>query len=246
MINSYEKDPYKETAAFRLMEEKQVDGIIYFPHANGKHQHQLIKKYQDRIPLVIGEQFFPDLRLNYVLQDNEQGTQLLISHLLENGHRRFALISGPEDGYSTQQRRISFQTALQNAGIDLDQIPVKISDYSMQGGYTAMQEILRDKHLPSAVFAMNDLMALGALRAIHESGLKVPHDISLAGYDDIEWAGFSLPGLTTVRQEHQEAGRQCARMLLDSISNHSLPPSTLILAHSLIIRESTAQAAGEA
>lgn len=245
LISSHEKNPHEEASAFRVMEEKQVDGIIYFPHANNSQQKNLCRRYRDRLPLVVAEEWFEGTALDYVLQDNTGGTCQILTHLLQEGHTSLAVISGPPDEYSCQERMTACHKVWTSSGREWTGVMIREADFSMQGGFLAMQSLLRDPYQPpQAVFAFNDLMALGALKALHHAGLRVPEDVSLAGYDDIEWAEFSLPGLTTVKQEHYESGRQAALLLHDRIRNPHTPPRTIRIPQTLVIRDSTAARGG--
>ncbi len=239
MFNTYQMDWKKEKAAFQFMLEKQVDGVIYFPDKNLPRQLSLIRQYQRHFPLVITEQKFSTGKFDQVIQDNYSASIELMNYFISLGHRDIALLCGPLSDYSAQERLKGYTDALKEQHISFKKALIHPGQYSLQDGYRLMKDILSGSSpLPSAVFAMNDLMALGALRAIQESGLQVPGDISLAGYDDTEMAAFSYPSLSTVRQENYPVGTTAARLLLDRIEDPSIKPGTHILKQSLIFRES--------
>ncbi|MCC7207654.1 MAG: substrate-binding domain-containing protein, partial [Anaerolineae bacterium] len=193
-------------------------------------------------PIVqIGAQ--PGLDAPSVIVDQRLGTRLLVEHLIALGHRRFVEIRGPQPWYDAQARHDSLLTALTNAGAVL-RLSVE-GDWSPGSGYEAARALLkwRDSHPDgfTALVVANDQMAMGAMRAFEESGLRVPQDVSVVGFDDIPEAAFTSPPLTTVRQEFDQMGRQGVEYLIEIIANPALPRSQRLIAPHLVRRESTAK-----
>jgi LacI family transcriptional regulator len=161
-------------------------------------------------------------------------------HLLELGHPWVACISGPPALSPSTQRRAGWKRALAEAGVERREGDLARGDFSSRGGYLAMQALLKRTPKPSAVFVCNDLMAFGALAAAGEAGLKVPEQLSIVGYDDIELAAFSTPALTTVAQPKRQIGTLAAELLLERLQDGDREPRRVILEPQLKVRASTA------
>jgi LacI family transcriptional regulator len=175
-------------------------------------------------------------KINYVDVDNRSGAFQGVSFAIRAGHRRVALIGGPRNTVSGQDRYQGYLDALQEYGLPLIPELVIEGDYSDASGYQAMKRLL-PLH-PDAVFAASDAMALAAIRAIQEAGLRVPEDIAIVGFDDIPLAATSKPPLTTVRQPIQRTGKIVAEMLIDMIEHPNPRPHRVVLPTELVIRSS--------
>lgn len=176
-----------------------------------------------------------------VYSDNVQGSILAIDHLYQLGHRRIAHIAGPLSTLAGQERLIGYREGLSMAGIPFDpQLVIEAPEYDSQSGYDCMNRFLDLPNPPTALYAMCDLTALGAYRAINERGLKVGEDISVIGFDDIELAKHAHPTLTTVKQDRKDIGKTLAQILHRRINNKRVEVKTLIPTK-LIIRSSTSK-----
>jgi LacI family transcriptional regulator len=164
-----------------------------------------------------------------------------VRHLIARGHRRIALIGGPPvSGSDRLAKAGGYLLALEEAGIVPDSALVVQGDYTREGGERAMAHLLALPELPTAVFAGNDLMAIGALLAARAAGMRVPADLAIAGYDDIPEAAVTHPSLTTVAVPKYEMGRAAAELLLRRVRGDAPDtPQHVELAHHLIVREST-------
>ena len=140
-----------------------------------------------------------------------EGARSATAHLLELGHRTVWHLSGPQDSFSARRRAASWHRTLKAAGADIP--PVVYGDWSAESGYRVGLQLAARPGL-TAVFAANDQMALGLMRALHEAGRRVPQDVSVVGYDDVAEAGYFRPPLTTVHQHFEEVGRRCVALLL--------------------------------
>lgn len=155
-----------------------------------------------------------------VYSDNRSGSRLAVNHLVENGHTKIAHIMGDQTTYAGIERAIGFKDTMEAHGLEVrDEYLVSGGYYSQAGGREAMIRLLALEDKPTAVYAAGDEMAIAAIRVIKESGLKVPEDISVIGFDDIKLAQHIDPPLTTVRQDKELIGQQAAIMLLDKINN---------------------------
>ena len=175
-------------------------------------------------------------KISYVDAENRSGAYQGVSYTIRTGHHRVALIGGPRNTISGQDRYQGYLDALQEFGLPFVPELVTESDFSDAGGYQAMKRLL-PMH-PDAVFAASDMMALAAIRAIQEAGLNVPDDIAVVGFDDIPPASTSKPALTTVRQPVVQTGKIVAEMLIEMIEHPNLAPQRVVLPTELVIRAS--------
>jgi LacI family transcriptional regulator len=167
------------------------------------------------------------------------GAKAAIDHLLSLGHRRIAHISGPRGWAATEERIEGYNAALAAAGVLPSTELLAEGDFEIRGGYPAAGRLLDLSERPTAIFASNDNMAVGALRAARERGLSVPDDLSVVGFDDAELAQIVTPALTTVRQPLAELGRTAVSLLMRMIERQSVEALRVELAARLIVRDST-------
>ncbi len=218
---------------------KRVDGAI-IATASGNSQHLLRLKQRD-FPFVLIDRMVEALDVDIVRGDNVRGAYELTTHLIELGHRRIALINGPCLVSSAQQRLEGFMKALQDHGLPLDESLIKESNYKRDGGYESAIELLKAPELPTAIFAANNLLAIGAIVALREHGLRVPGDISLVSFDDIELASLIYPFLTVVNQPAYTMGTLAMQLLLDRMSDQPINERRdVVLQPEMVIRCSTA------
>lgn len=229
----------------RYLTGGHTDGALFISEHGG---HDLARTLTDAgVPVVIGGRpMDPSFRVAYVDQDNVGGADLAAKHLRQSGRRRIAAIAGPQDMSAGVDRLIGFQRGL---GDMFDPRLVVGGDFTLQSGSSAMHALLKREPAIDAVFAASDLMALGALQVLNQSGRRVPDDVALIGYDDIALAAASTPPLSTVRQDTSEQGRRMAILLLERITRLSPAPSVgatltpepegVILPVSLVRRQST-------
>ena len=169
--------------------------------------------------------------------DQRAGGVMATRHLLELGHRTVGHITGPTGWPQADARQAGFLEALDQAGLEAG--PVVPGDWSPRAGYQAVQRILDENPSTTALFVANDQMAMGAMRALTEAGRRVPHDVSVVGFDDIPEASFSQPPLTTIRQDFAALGREAVRLVVGAIAGEELP-STLVPPR-LVTRASSAR-----
>jgi LacI family transcriptional regulator len=232
-----ELDTQRELFYVDVLSKKQVDGIIFV--AAGDQVDSLEFLVSRNMPVVMIDRNLPNVEVDAVLTDNQLGGYLATRHLLELGHKRIACIAGPSSITPSAERLIGFRKALEEAGLPYDKRLILRGDFHPQSGMEITHSILKRKPRPTAIFALNDLMALGALRAAAEAGFSVPADLAVVGYDDLELAQYANPPLTTISQPKKEVGVQAVRLLVDRMSRKSRAPSRLVLAPELIVRRST-------
>jgi DNA-binding LacI/PurR family transcriptional regulator len=188
------------------------------------------------IPAVIVDSNGGD-RYTVVDTDQADGARQAVRHLLDLGHRTVWHVAGPEDSYAAERRAEAWRATLTEAGLA---VPAMLrGDWSADSGYRAGLE-LADEPGCTAVFAANDQMALGLLRAFHQKGKVVPRDISVVGFDDIPDTTSFIPPLTTVHQDFTEVGRRCVERVLRQVHHRRTKPGTTLVPTRLVVRESTA------
>ncbi|NPV87651.1 MAG: LacI family DNA-binding transcriptional regulator [Anaerolineae bacterium] len=220
-----------------IYKQKRVDGFIIL--SPGSLHKNIFKSLYDAEAPFISTSMIPDEKeMVYVDVDNKRGARLAMEHLISLGHRRIAFIGKPRLA-SSIERLNGYRETLQEHGIAYDDNLVMISgDASISGGCSAAHEMLRRAN-PTAFFLVNDLLAMGAIKAIQESGLNVPRDVSVIGFDDIPLSECIYPPLTTIRQPAFEKGVRAARLLVQYLEKKKKPKSQL-LDVDLVVRNSTA------
>lgn len=194
--------------------------------------------YESKMPFVLVGRH-PVLDVNYVDVDNIGGAREATLHLIRLGHKRIATITGPLNMIAGSDRLQGYRHALEMRNLPYDEALVAEGDFTEEGGYAAMLQLLPKR--PTAVFVASDMMAVGALRAISQAGLRVPEDIALVGYDDIPVAVRITPPLTTVRQPINRLGEEAVRILLDVLNSNgqvSAHRHRVLLPVELVIRAS--------
>jgi len=191
--------------------------------------------HQSQIPFVLIGRYRDNLPVSFVDIDNEKCTQTAVNYLIESGRKRIATITGVE-GMVSRERLEAYRNTLAQAGLAVDENLIAEGGFVEEGGYDAMAKLL--PHKPDAVFAINDAMAVGAIRYLREQGLRVPEDVAVVGFDDAPIAASYKPALTTIAQPIAELGRQAVDMLVQQIDQQPEEPLTQVLTSELIIRES--------
>ncbi len=238
IIGNTDNNPAKERLYVNVLLEKQVDGFIFV--SAGESTHAISALLARQKPFVIVDRMIPQVEVDSVVTDNTRGGELATAHLLDLGHRRIGCITGPSGLSSSVDRLNGYRRALEVYDLPVDESIIVRGDFHYRGGYTAARRLLENADPPTAIFALNDLMAIGALAAAHQLGLRVPEDLSVVGFDDIELASYMAPPLTTVAQSKHQMGKLATQLLLERLQDRSLPPRARILDVSLVVRRSTA------
>ena len=236
ILGSTERNPDDEPEYLRLLTEREVDGILFArPSTEGDAQHVrwLIER---NTPLVTTSYAIPGVALTVVDVDNVDGGRLAAECLIEAGHREMGMIAGPAGWKSVQDRSQGYKMALQAAGLSCDPACIEHGDWSYESGYGAMRRILERGALLTALFAHNDRMAIGAMRALREAGKGIPDDVALVGYDDTPPAAYSYPPLTTIHQPMQEVGKLAVQLLLQMIEDPDIERKETLLKPYLVRR----------
>jgi LacI family transcriptional regulator len=170
--------------------------------------------------------------------DDQFGANLAVEHLIKLGHRRIAFINGPHGWDASKERLAGYQDILARNKIPYDPSLVDVGNWEVQSGYQAAKKFIVMPDRPSAIFAANDFMALGAIYAVQDAGLNVPKDIAVVGYDDREFTSFSNPTITTICPPSFEMGQLAAQLMLDRLENQIEIKDPVRVQGKLIIRES--------
>jgi LacI family transcriptional regulator len=203
-------------------------------------QRQMQALVAQKVPLVVVDRDYPGLPVNAVLPENSHGGWQAANHLIGLGHRRIACIAGPTNAVSSNERVKGYRKALEDSGLPLDESLIIHGNFEYAGGYQAGIQLLEHKDPPTAIFACNDLMAVGAISACHEANLHVPGDLSIVGFDDIRLATFTTPPLTTVMQPKSEIAVTTTNLLLERIRFGDTTHRRVVVGTTLNIRKSTA------
>jgi LacI family transcriptional regulator len=232
-------NPNQAEAFTHLVTGKEVAGlIVQFGNPTQAVLDQLAGYSADGFPMVALGRW--PTKIPTVEVDKIEGVAKMVRHLIRLGHTRIGCIPyAPLAGnWHLNQRLGQVRATLAEAGLTLDDAMIEPGAYDPKTGYEATLRLLKRKPWPTALFAMNDVMAFGALEALRQSGVRVPQDLAVVGFDDIRLAAFASPPLTTVREPDAEMGRQAAQLLLDQIEGREMQQRDIRLETTLVIRES--------
>jgi LacI family transcriptional regulator len=228
----------KQQAYTNVLIENRVAGILFV--AAGISTELVNDLEQRRVPLVVIDREVPGVEVDTVMTNHAQGGYLATQHLIELGHQRIACIAGNSEVSPSAERLTGYRRSLEDSNLTYDQRLVIKGDFQYESGYEATTQLLNLDAPPSAIFACNDLMAVGCISAARELDLRVPEDISVVGFDDVRLASFTNPPLTTVAQPIFEIGALATKMLLERLLDLDAPPRMKRLDTRLHIRHSTA------
>ncbi len=227
--------PEMERRSVETLMQRQIDGLII---TGGLMPSSVLHRYAEEVPLLIVARRVPGLEERCLCLDNFRAAHEATMHLIELGHHRIVYIGGIGSHDDAVERRNGYLHALDQAGIEPDESLIVEGDFRRQAGLLAVDNLMRNGVVFTAIFAANDQMAFGARMALFRRGIRVPEDISLIGFDDEPAAAFMIPPLTTVRQPAVELGLAASKGILDLIQGKPLEPFSLKM--KLIVRESVA------
>lgn len=236
MLCSTERNPADEPQYLTLLTERQVDGILFARPSTEEDSRHIVSLIQQGVPLVTTAYWLPGEKLTVVDVDNVDGGLQATKCLTELGHREIGMITGPVGWKSVHDRTEGYKLALERAGIPFDTSLIEHGDWSYQGGYEAVGRLLAKAPQITALFAQNDRMAIGAMRALREAGRRIPDDVALVGYDDIPPAAYCYPPLTTIRQPMQQVGEVATQLLIELINDPAARRKEVLLRTELIRR----------
>lgn len=231
-----QEDERNEQDGLSALLARRVDGIVAAPC--GSNSELFASVQEGGMPLVLIDRYLPDAgMLSYVTTDNYRGAVMATEYLLENGHRRIACIQGTPHSMPVRDRVRGFGDTLRAHGLG-DRIVVTGEDFSVQNGYLETKLALAQAERPTAIFALSNLILLGVVKAVHESGLRIPDDISVVSFDDNMLFNYLDPAITCIGQPTDEIGTLAVKLLIRAVREPGAAPSHLHLPPSLIIRRS--------
>ena len=228
-----------------MLIQRRVEGVLLVPASSSSPSLALLRA--QKVPVVVVDRRVSAPDVDVVRGDSEAGARALAEHLIGLGHRRIALLAGHRTVSTTIDRVAGFESALAEAGIEQDPRLVRYGGYHQIEGYAMAREILDVVPTPTAIFAANNFIAIGAMRALREAGLHVPTDVSVVGFDDLPPDWSLEPFLTVVAQPAYEFGKRAAELLLERIHGPALEPvRELVLPGELVVRRSSGPPRAEA
>jgi len=230
-------DPNDTGGYARLITENHVDGILL----SGPRQddNALMRLHQQRVPILLMGQL-PETDIPFVDVNATAGAELAVRHLIELGHQQIGMITNaPLDYTSAQQRREGYVKALREAKLPVNKALIRAGNYTPASGYQAMQALLERTPHPTAVFVASDVVAMGAILAVKQAGLRIPKDLAVVGFDDIPLAEFYDPPLTTIHLPAFGLGWAGGERLIRIIQGEGLNDASLLLESKLITRQSS-------
>ena len=232
-----DEDVDKESQYLATLRAERVPGVIVAP-VGRRHRH--LERYAGPgLALVTIGRRVPGLSVDLVATDNALGGESAATHLaVQHEYDSVGLVGGPPGLASAEERSRAFLSTIKNLGVESSEEWIKAGNMREESGYEAASKILSLRRTPRALFVVNNLMTLGALRAASEHGVKVPDDLALIGFDDVPWAPYMDPPLTVIAQPTQDIGREAAKMLFGRLENSAKPIEERRLAPSLLIRRS--------
>src|SRR5664279_928282 len=214
-----DEDETKQGLYLQLMESERVAGLIIVP-ANSRG---LARLRQVGIPVILLDRTVDDLQFDTVKVDNVRGAYEAVHHLTESGYERIGIITGFRHLTTAIERYQGYRDAMTSAGLIPDAALAKFGDFKAESGYRLTRELIALPQPPQALFVANNLMTLGALRALREAGVRVPDDMSLVGFDDMPWSGELYSPLSAVSQPTYELGQEAVHLLMRRISAPNAP-----------------------
>ena len=237
IINTRDAKAMKEKNIVELYHNSRADGMILLAC---NYDDTWINRYHNEIPIVQCSEYVEDSRIPHISVDNYKAAYDLVTKLADMGHRRIGIIGSKNKYSSTKLRYQGYCDALRDAGITQQKSYTAMGDvdYSFESGQRAAAELLSLDTPPTAFFCISDVLALGAIAEAQDRGICVPEQLSVAGFDDVDYTTMFHPHLTTVRVSCYELGRRAMKLLAQCIRKEILPQSDIYLPHTLMLRES--------
>ena len=235
ILANTQRDYKKEEEAINLLLTKRVDGLLITPVQD---KDEDIKNLLDaNIPFVVMGRDFENIEIDAVFNDEVKEGFLATEYLIKKGHKRIALVDGFIYKSPAKGRLEGYKKALDKYRISLDESLISVGDINIEDGYERTKQMLEKNLDFTAIFTYNDMMAFGSMQAIKEKGLRIPEDIGLVGYDDIQFSSLISPSLTTIRLKKQELGIESVKLLFSRINREHKKTIKIMLDVELQIRE---------
>ena len=240
LVSSSNSNPAILTTCVRRMLERKVEGVAVLTF--GEEEPVLDQLMHHDVPMVLAEFKLDDPKSSTILLDYTTGIHAAVKHLTELGHCNIAFLAGPHKLHSAITRENDYRTAMQNAGLPINKKWVVECDHTLKGGVAGFAQLQSLASRPTAILCSNDMTAIGVLRAAYHDGLRVPQDLSVVGLDDIDFAEFTLPPLTTIRLPRADLARAAFEALRQEAEDPMNPKKQreFLVSTSLVLRGSTA------
>jgi LacI family transcriptional regulator len=232
------ESPEKQERLLTTMREFPADGILLCP-ADATPPEAVAGLVASRVPLVLFARYLPGLATDYVGADNVAGATLAVEHLVSLGHRRIAFVGGPSETSARQDRERGYRETLERHGLSVDDTLVVTTLATREGGYNGARTLLRAPRRPSAMLCYNDAVAFGVMLGIQSIGLMPGRDVAVVGFDDVDEAALSRPSLSMVAMTPRKIGEEAAGLLLERIEQPDAPPRQIVVAPTVVVRESS-------
>lgn len=237
MLCNTDSDMKREKAYIDMLGKKVVEGAIFLDTEMKTEELNAVAQYNH---VVLCCEYVPGIHISHVMIDNYTAAKNIVRHLISLGHTRIGLIGGDKHLSSTSLRFQGYLDAQKEAQITIDEELIFWSECSsFRMGMRGMESLLYTSKRPTAIFAMSDILAIGAMKTIGNKGLSIPEDIAVAGFDGIEYAAVTMPGLTTVVQPTYEMGCTAMEILIKEMKSDTKNIQEIVLEHEVVIREST-------
>lgn len=239
LVSSSNSDPAVLTTCVRRMIERKVEGVAVLTF--GEEEPVLEQLAYHDIPMVLAEFHLDDPKASTILLDYSTGIRAAIQHLAELGHSKIGFLAGPHTIHSAVTRENDFRNAMEQAGLAIQKNWIIECNHTLKGGVAGFEQLQSLTSRPTAVICSNDMTAIGVLRAAYLKGLKVPQDLSVVGLDDIDFAEFTLPPLTTIRLSRVDLARAAFEALRQQAENPGSAKISreFLVSTSLVVRGST-------
>lgn len=232
-----DENPAKQLQYIRALVSQQVDGVIFAPYASEDAGIDLLR--QNNVPTVAIDRCLSGWDVDTVMGDSVSGAHILVKHLIDLGHRRIAVLSGPAAASTARDRVLGYLAAHSEAGLPIDSALIHFGEYRSHSGEQMTRQVLRLQHPPTAIFAGNNLLAMGVIDAVSQFGLRVPDDLALVCFDDLTNTSHLFPFLTVVVQPAYEMGSSAAGLLLSRLDGTAgTAPCRIVLPTRMLIRYS--------
>ena len=223
MVCDCRTDEKREKEAVEFLKKRRVDGIIAMPSGkSGKHFSKLQKS---GIPVVLLDRKLDDADCDYVLVDNREGAKEAVSRLIEAGHRKIGVITGPEHIFTAKERLLGYYEALNEAGVCENEQLVSYNDYTIQGGIKGLRKLVEANPDMTAVFATNYELTMGVVIEANDLNMRIPEELSVIGFDNVEFARACVPKLSIVSQPTKEIACQVAQLMLQRLEEENFEDS---------------------
>lgn len=236
LMSNFAQSKDKEKMYLDIMKSESVDGLIVAPY--DEYDQEVIALVNSGIPIVCVDRGLADVPVDVILVDNEKGSFDAVNLLIKKGHKRIAYIGGLPSIPTSQTRKDGYLRALKQNDIAVDENLIKFGDSKHESGRKIASQLLKLKNPPTAIFAGNNLITLGALETIHTLNLAIPEDVAIIGFDDMPWAISLNPPLTAVKQPGYDIGKHAAGLLYQRIMEPDRLPAKTMLNTELVIRNS--------